>query len=91
MKPFQSRGISGPRDIHKTILNVGPDKFDKNNPTHLEISNVSKKCYAIDKQHIETRQIPEFMNKNELGRQRLNLRELLSSQIELIGRLFEKA
>jgi len=44
IKPFQTRGLWGARDIHRRPLLFPIPKFDPNNTNHLELSKLGKKC-----------------------------------------------
>jgi hypothetical protein len=40
IKPMQSRGLFGPRDIHKKVLELSIPKFDFTNPTHRQLAKL---------------------------------------------------
>lgn len=42
VKPMQSRGLWGPRDIHKKVLELPIPKFDAANPTHRRLAELAK-------------------------------------------------
>jgi len=44
IKGMQSRGLWGPRDIHKKVLELPIPKFNPKNPIHRELSEIAKKC-----------------------------------------------
>lgn len=44
IKPAQSRGKFGPRDIHKKPFELSIPKFDPMNAIHKELSDLGKKC-----------------------------------------------
>jgi type I restriction-modification system DNA methylase subunit len=44
VKDFQSRGLFGPRDIHKKILEIPFPKFDPKNPLHNELAGLGRAC-----------------------------------------------
>lgn len=44
IKPMQSRGLWGPRDIHKKVLELPIPQFDVTNPAHQRLVKVGKDC-----------------------------------------------
>jgi hypothetical protein len=44
IKPMQSRGQWGERDIHKKVLEIPLPKFDPNNPSHGDLVELAKKA-----------------------------------------------
>lgn len=44
IKGMQSRGLWGPRDIHKKVLELPIPKFNPKNPIHRELSEIAKRC-----------------------------------------------
>jgi len=44
VKPMQTRGQFGPRDIHKKILEFPIPKFDPLNPKHLRLAELGGEC-----------------------------------------------
>jgi type I restriction-modification system DNA methylase subunit len=44
IKSFQSRGLFGPRDMHKKILGIAFPKYDFKNPMHDELSKLGDVC-----------------------------------------------
>jgi len=46
IKGMQSRGLWGPRDIHKKVLELPIPKFNPRNPIHRELSEIAKICKA---------------------------------------------
>jgi hypothetical protein len=44
IKDFQSRGLFGPRDIHKTIVKLPFPRFDTKIEQHLKLMQLGKKC-----------------------------------------------
>jgi len=46
IKGMQSRGLWGPRDIHKKVLELPIPKFNLRNPIHGELSGMAKICKA---------------------------------------------
>jgi hypothetical protein len=44
IKPFQSMGLIGERDIHKKVLDLPFPLFDRKNPIHLKLAEFGKKA-----------------------------------------------
>ncbi len=44
IKPMQSRGLWGPRDICKKVLELPIPQFNKNNSTHIRLAELGKEC-----------------------------------------------
>src|SRR6266446_6919725 len=44
IKPMQSRGLFGPRDIHKKPLELPIPRFDPNDPVHKQLANLGDEC-----------------------------------------------
>jgi hypothetical protein len=87
VKPFQSGGLFGERDIHKKILNFGLPFFDKSNINHLKLAYLGKK--ASDKAsrymtHFSKKFNINDINPHKLSKLRSDIRTLLSSELELI-------
>lgn len=46
IKPYQTRGTFGPRHIHRRPFMFPIPRFDKNNPNHMRLAELSKICHA---------------------------------------------
>jgi len=44
IKPMQARGLWGPRDICKTVLELPITQFDENNTHHQRLAEIGKEC-----------------------------------------------
>ena len=89
IKDFQSRGLFGPRDIHKTILDVALPKFDPKNTTHTAIADLSKTCRDKATAYLDTAKLDANLLAHTLGRHRLAIRKLLSAELSQIDTLFK--
>ena len=89
IKDFQSRGLFGPRDIHKTILDVALPKFDPKNTTHTAIADLSKTCHDKATAYLDTAKLDANLLAHTLGRHRLAIRKLLSAELSQIDTLFK--
>lgn len=81
IKDFQSRGLFGPRDIHKTILDVALPKFDPKNATHMAIAQLGKECHVKASAYLDVEGAEPNLSAHSLGRHRLAIRELLHPEL----------
>lgn len=44
IKPMQSRGLWGPRDIHKKVLELPIPRFNADNPNHQRLAELGEEC-----------------------------------------------
>lgn len=89
IKPAQSRGKFGPRDIHKKPLEISIPKFDPKNAIHKQLSDLGKKCTDEVK-----KLLPDLAKRyNAIGRIRKKIKEALKPNLdqidELVVKLFE--
>ena len=91
IKPAQSVGKFGPRDIHKKLFEIPIPKFEPKNSIHVQLVNLAKKCT------IETRKrLPALYEKyNSIGYIRKRISESLKPYLdqidELVLKLFEES
>ena len=90
IKPAQSRGAYGPRDIHKKPFEISIPKYDPKNNTHQQLSNLGKKCENEVK-----KLLPDLARRyDSIGVIRRKLNEALKVHIdqidELVLKLFEQ-
>lgn len=84
IKDFQTRGLFGPRDIHKKILDVFFPRFDANNPSHTTLANLSQKAHEKADQFIKQLPVNETFEGTKLGRLRLDLKKHLGTELKEI-------
>lgn len=89
IKDFQSRGLFGPRDIHKKILDVALSKFDPKNTTHIALSDLGKTCHNKATAYLDNEKPEAKMSAHALGRHRLAIRKLLTAELGQIDALFK--
>lgn len=89
IKDFQSRGLFGPRDIHKTILKLPFPRFRPSDPDHRALADLSAACASAAIRFIEHHRFGELTSRL-LGRVRSQLRGELSSDLESIDVLVSK-
>jgi len=81
IKPFQSLGLMGQRDIHKKILSFPFPLFDKGDDKHIEIAEKGREAY--EKAKIVVDSIPKYRS---VGKVRSIMREELSKEIKQIDK-----
>jgi hypothetical protein len=82
IKPMQTRGLWGARDIHKRPLLLPIPKFKKTNSNHRRLAELGK--IAQEKVRGE---IPKLMKYKSIGRTRSEIRELLKDELIEIDNL----
>jgi methylase of polypeptide subunit release factors len=89
IKDFQSRGLFGPRDIHKKILELPFQKFDRNNKSHRQLAKLGKQC-AIKAKNVVGDDKDLDLTMHQLGRLRRTVRQALSAELKKIDTLVEE-
>jgi len=84
IKPMQSRGLWGPRDIHKKVLELPIPKFDATNPDHRRLAELGKECSTKVKCWLAS---GGARNIKSIGRLRRMVREMLSDELKEIDEL----
>ena len=84
LKPMQSRGQWGPRDIHKKVLELPIPQFDPGDAVHRRLAELGKEC---------TQKVAEWLESGgpgkirSIGRLRSMVREMLAEELEEINGL----
>lgn len=74
IKEFQSRGLFGARDIHKTIVKLPFPKFKSNNKDHAKLAKLAEKCASLALRIVGND--PEIdLQPRALGRLRSHIRQ----------------
>jgi len=82
IKPLQTKGLFGERDIHRRPFMLPIPKFDPSNPLHLKLAELSKICHAkIAK--------TKFTKKSVAGR-RKEAKEAIKDELKEIDNLVSK-
>jgi len=86
IKPAQSRGKFGPRDIHKKPFEITIPKFEQKHEIHMQLSDVARKCT------IKTNKLsPDLQRKYRgIGHIRNKIKEALKSDHDQIDELVLK-
>ena len=85
IKPLQTRGLWGPRDIHKRPLSLPIPIFNIKDTTHKKLSKLSQTCQN---------KVPKYLNQiksKSVGSIRREIREKLKSELEQINKLTKEA
>lgn len=88
IKEFQSRGLFGPRDIHKLIVKLPFPKFQKGNPDHDALSLLGKQCADEALAFTQGVSLGE-LHPRALGTARTQLKQRLSRQLGEIDAIVE--
>jgi hypothetical protein len=84
IKPFQSAGLLGERDIHKKLLDLPIPIFDPANPTHHAIAQLGAAAWSVAKQSMASKDFPA---KGSIARQRAFVRKNLKAELDEIDEL----
>ncbi len=87
MKPFQSTGLFGARDVSKKILDVPLPKYDSKNPTHVAIAGLGEHCTELIRKYSEENKLAT--KDYNVGKERSNIRKLLVKELKQIDGLLE--
>jgi len=90
IKPFQTRGLFGPRDIHKRILNVYFPKFNKRSKKHIKIAELGEICHLKATEFVNNWKSHKKIEGLELGKLRLAIREHLDDEINQIDEILSQ-
>jgi len=87
VKPLQSRGLWGPRDICKKVFDFPIPKFDKNNKDHIKLAELGEICTKKVKNWQDSG--GQGKTKN-IGKLRGMVRKLLRDELEEIDKIVKK-
>jgi hypothetical protein len=82
IKPFQSVGLMGERDIHKKVLELPIPSFDQNKPDHRRLASLSAQAHGVAGAYIAATTLPD-----SLAKKRGMVREAVSPTIAQIDPL----
>jgi hypothetical protein len=88
IKDFQSRGLFGARDIHKTIMKLPFPKYKRSVAEHAALAVLGKKCADLTSSLIG-RTDANDLQARALGRMRSKVRDQLAHELEAIDVLVE--
>ena len=85
IKCIQSRGLYGPRDIHKKVMEFPMPRYNPNNEIHRKLAEISKLCEVK-----VNRWLQEHAGDRLGWRLRGKIREFLAEEITQIDELVTK-
>jgi len=89
IKDFQSRGLFGARDIHRKILDIYYPRYDENNETHKQLSELSKSAHNKAENWIKENPPQQELTSIHLGRIRTAIKKHLSPELKQIDKLIK--
>lgn len=89
IKDFQSRGLFGPRDIHKTIVKVPFPKFKASDADHVQLSELGRRCAAAAVRALSDEEDLD-LTPRVLGRVRSRIRQVIDGDMQAIDEIVEK-
>jgi len=87
IKPMQSRGLWGPRDIHKKVLELPIPQFDEKNKMHQRLAKLGEECSAKVEKWLMS---GGAGNIKSIGKLRSMVRQTLSQELAEIDELVKK-
>ncbi len=81
IKPMQSRGLWGPRDIHKKVLELPIPQFSARNPAHLRLAVLGEDCSKKVEQWLASGEAGKIKS---IGKLRSMVRERLKEELKKI-------
>jgi len=86
IKPFQSMGLLGERDVHKKVLDLPVPAFDPGNSLHKKLLAAGEEAHQMATLALDA---PSFPSGSTLARQRKFVRVQIHSQLERIDGLVQ--
>jgi len=90
IKDFQTKGLFGPRDIHKKILDVFFPKFNDWEKRHLRLAELGKLCTEKVKAFVDNHPPQHNLSAHYLGKLRVAIKNHLSQELIEIDKIVEK-
>jgi hypothetical protein len=87
IKPMQSRGLWGPRDICKKVLELPIPQFDEKNKIHQRLAKLGEECSAKVEQWLVS---GGAGNIKSIGKLRSMVRQMLKEELAEIDELVKK-
>jgi hypothetical protein len=89
MKPFQSSGLFGPRDVHRKILDIPLPEYDPANTDHQALAALGAKAAAKAAQWVRDAGVRNLSGR-DLGRVRSQLRQHLAGELAAIDHVLAR-
>lgn len=87
IKPFQSTGLLGERDIHKKALEAPIPLFDPAEPLHRQLAELGVQCHRAAQAVVDA---GELTHARSLARSRKQMRDLLQAELTEIDTCVER-
>src|SRR5579885_533109 len=87
IKPMQARGLFGPHDIHKKVLELPIPQFKMDNPVHSRLAELGKECSVKVEKWIAGGGVG---NIKSIGRLRGMVRKMLNDELKEIDKLVKE-
>ncbi|OGU14450.1 MAG: hypothetical protein A2X61_14325 [Ignavibacteria bacterium GWB2_35_12] len=84
MKDFQTRGLFGPRDVSKKILDIYFPEFDNTNKKHIRLAELGEKAHKKATKYTNDNPPKQELTTFHLGRLRLAIKNHLKSEMSEI-------
>ena len=85
LKPMQSRGLWGPRSIHKKVLEIPIPKYNSSDENHQALSQLGEQCT----QKVE-QLLPQLAKSRSIGHTRRLIKAQIRSELEQIDELVKR-
>jgi hypothetical protein len=82
IKPMQSRGLWGPRDIHKKVLELPIPEFNAHDRRHAALARLGRHCAERVADALEGNQVPQSA---PIGQLRAMVRAMLKPELDEIN------
>ncbi len=82
LKPMQSRGLWGPRDIHKKVLEIPIPQYNSSNENHKALSQLGEQCTKKVEQLL-----PQLTKSRSIGHTRRLIKAELKEELEQIDEI----
>ncbi|MDR2963731.1 MAG: N-6 DNA methylase [Bacteroidales bacterium] len=90
IKDFQTRGLFGPRDVHKKILDVYFPKFNDLNEHHIQLAELGNVCAEKATAFVENNPQKNTLSAHFLGKMRVEIKKHLSQELTNINTVVAK-
>ncbi len=87
IKDFQSTGLFGARDVHKTILEIPFPKYDSKKDLHQQLATLGAACHAIMKNFMQEK---VDLTNYKVGRVRMQVAIYLEMQLKAIDEIVQQ-
>jgi hypothetical protein len=86
LKPMQSRGLWGPRDICKKVLELPIPEFDQKDEAHIRLAEIAEACAQKVKEMVPDlkKLFKDVRGPHAIGRARTAVREALKDELAKI-------